>query len=128
MKKIFKVLISLLLILVLIFISGIFYLTRGLKEGENITIDSINLSNLSDGVYLGEFKEGRWSNTLNVIVKDHKITEIILKDDVKFPMPNLSDELFSNVIKSQNTTVDTISGATVTSKAYLKSIENALNN
>lgn len=43
-------------------------------------------------------------------------------------MPNLSDELFSDVIKSQNTTVDTISGATVTSKAYLKSIENALNN
>jgi len=113
---------------VLIFVSGIFYLTRGLKEGKNITINSLNLSNLNDGVYLGEYKKGRWSNTLNVIVKDHKITEIILKDDVKFPMTNLSNELFSNVIKSQNTTVDTISGATVTSKAYLKSIENALNN
>lgn len=29
-------------------------------------------------------------------------------------------------IKEQNTTVDAISGATVTSKTYLKSIENAL--
>ena len=38
----------------------------------------------------------------------------------------LSDTLLPKVISKQNTTVDAVSGATVTSKAYLKSIENAL--
>ncbi|WP_423055650.1 FMN-binding protein [Acetobacterium carbinolicum] len=38
----------------------------------------------------------------------------------------MTSTIINQVIKIQNTTVDTVSGATVTSKAYLKSIENAL--
>ncbi len=128
MKKFLKIIISLLLILVLIFVSGIFYLTRGLKEGENLVINSVDLSKIDDGIYFGEYKKGRWDNTLDITVTGHKITEIKIKDDVKFSMPDVSEKLFKNVIESQNTTVDTVSGATVTSKAYLKSIENALTN
>jgi len=40
--------------------------------------------------------------------------------------PEMTSTIINNVIKNQSTTVDTVSGATVTSKAYLKSIENAL--
>lgn len=77
-------------------------------------------------VYNGKYKSGRWSNELNVIVKGNKITAIKIADDVTFTMPGVSDKLFNNVIKAQDTKVDAVSGATVTSKAYLKSIENAL--
>jgi uncharacterized protein with FMN-binding domain len=122
LKSILKILIS-----ILVFAGGIFYLTRGLYEGTNIKVNGINISNLNDGVYNGKYNDGRWSNQLNVTVKNHKITEIKIENDVTFVKPSVSDELFNKVIKAQNTTVDAVSEATVTSKAYLKSIENALN-
>jgi uncharacterized protein with FMN-binding domain len=127
LKSILKILISIILIFILVFAGGIFYLTRGLYEGTNIKVNGINISNLNDGVYNGKYNDGRWSNQLNVTVKNHKITEIKIENDVTFVKPSVSDELFNKVIKAQNTTVDAVSEATVTSKAYLKSIENALN-
>lgn len=36
------------------------------------------------------------------------------------------DNLFDNAVKSQTLQVDVISGATITSKAHLKALENAL--
>jgi len=47
---------------------------------------------------------------------------------VGFEIPETTNTIINNVMEKQNTTVDTVSGATVTSKAYLKSIENALMN
>ncbi|WP_372994238.1 FMN-binding protein [Lutispora sp.] len=38
------------------------------------------------------------------------------------------EKKFNKVIEAQNTIVDAVSGATVTTKAYLKAIESALNN
>ena len=128
MKLIFKILLSVILIFILVSVSGIFYLARGLNEGKDIRINGIDVSNLNDGIYNGKYKAGRWTNELNITVKDHKIIKIDIKDDVTFPNSDVSYELFSEVIGKQNTTVDVISGATVTSKAYLKSIEDALNN
>jgi uncharacterized protein with FMN-binding domain len=128
LKLIFKILLSVILIFILVSVSGIFYLARGLNEGKDIRINGIDVSNLNDGIYNGKYKAGRWTNELNITVKDHKIIKIDIKDDVTFTNPDVSYELFSKVIGEQNTTVDVISEATVTSKAYLKSIEDALNN
>ena len=114
------------LIIVISIASGIFYLSRGLDEGINIKATGIDVSNFNDGIYTGKYDAGRWSNVLNVTVKDHKITDIKIEDDVTFAQQGASDEIFNKVIKEQNTTVDAVSEATVTSKAYLKSIENAL--
>ncbi|MFY9174160.1 MAG: FMN-binding protein [Peptococcia bacterium] len=123
-----KILVRVALIFIVILIAGTFYLTHGLNEGKNIELEGVVPSQLEDGVYNGKYSAGRWSNSLNVIVKHQKISEINIIDDVTFAIPGVSDELFNKVIEEQNTIVDAVSGATVTSKAYLKSIENALNN
>lgn len=128
MKGIFKIIIAILCAFILVFASGIFYLSLGLREGRNIEVNGINISDLNDGVYSGKYNAGRWSNLLNVTVRDHKIIKINIEDDVTFAKSDVSVELFNKVIEAQNTKVDAISQATVTSKAYLKSIENALNN
>lgn len=127
MKSTLKILIPIIFIFILVCVSGIFYLSSGLKEGSEIKVNGIRLSYLNDGIYNGKYDAGRWSNQLSVTVKDHKITEINIVDDVTFVKAGVSDDLFSKVIEIQNTRVDTVSQATVTSKAYLKSIENALN-
>ncbi len=128
MKSILKILISIIFVFILVFASGIFYLSRGLKEVSEIKVNGIRKSDLNDGIYYGKYNAERWLNQLSITVKDHKIAEINIVDDVTFVKPGVSDELFSKVIEAQNTEVDVVSQATVTSKAYLKSIENALNN
>lgn len=63
---------------------------------------------------------------MQVTVSARKVTAIKLVEHAKNQSTASSDELFGRVIESQSLQVDTISGATLTSKGYLKAIENAL--
>lgn len=124
MIKIVLISIGLLLIIAL---GYTFYLSRGLNSQDSIEINDVNLSALSDGIYIGHYAEGRWQNTVEVTLLSGKITKINPKETVRFEEEEVTNELLKNVINEQKITVDTVAGATVTSKAYLKSIENALN-
>jgi uncharacterized protein with FMN-binding domain len=63
---------------------------------------------------------------IEVTVMDNKISKIVITKDVKHPISEVSKKLFDEIIKKQSLNVDIVSGATVTCKAYLKSVENAL--
>ncbi len=126
MKLFFKIVLSVIIIFALIAAGGIFYLTRGLDTGNGLEVGNINPGVLEDGTYKGTYHSGRWANEVSVTVKDHKITVIDVVKDVAFPNPEWREQLFNSVIEKQSTDVDAVSGATVTSKAYLKSIQNAL--
>ena len=106
----------------------LFSLTKGLDEVMALKIQDVELSKIADGTYMGTYDYERWGNTLQVTVQDHMITEIKIVKDVKFAKSEVSDVIISRVLKAQNLKVDTVSGSTVTSKAYLKSIELALQN
>jgi uncharacterized protein with FMN-binding domain len=128
-RKAVKVGLVLLALIIVTCTSGVFYMTRGIEEGRRLEISAVEPSALADGTYEGSYDGGRWSNTVSVTIKDGKIIDI----DVVRPIrgadaiwEGLSGKLFGRVIQAQNTTVDVFSGATVSSKAYLKSIENAL--
>jgi len=121
-----KIVLGAIFLLILIIGGAGFYMTRGLNSGKNMIISPIDDSQLEDGVYKGKYNGGRWSNEVSVTLKDKKVTQIDIVKSVVFEKPEVSKELINKVIKKQNTNVDVISGATVTSKAYLKSIENAL--
>lgn len=126
MKKLIKILLAVVLIFVVVMGGSMIYLTMGLNEGKNVVINGIDLTNVEDGTYTGSYEGGRWTNTLQVTVKDHRITGIKVLKDVAFSKPELSEDLFSRVVDAQNTKVDVVSQATVTSKAYLKAIEAAI--
>ncbi|WKY44754.1 FMN-binding protein [Eubacteriaceae bacterium ES2] len=105
---------------------GIFYITRGLEEGAKLSINPVDLSQLADGSYDGQYESGRFSNALTLTISDHQITYITVTQTVKFENPEVTKSLIDEVMTAQNTDVDVVSGATVTSKAYLKAMENAL--
>ena len=126
MKKFIEIILGIICLLILIIGVTGFYMTRGLNHGKNMIINYIDASQLKDGIYKGKYTGGRWSNEINITLKDKKITRIFIVKDVVFEKSEVSGELIDKVIKKQNTNVDVISGATVTSKAYLKSIENTL--
>ena len=125
MKLFLKILLSLFILFVMAAGGGLFYLTHGLGSGSELVINDVNPSLLRDGMYNGKYSAGRWSNEVNVEIKDGKITDIDVVKDVTFPKSEVREDLINKVIEKQNTNIGVISGATVTSKAYLKSIENA---
>lgn len=126
MKLFLKIMVSIIVIFVLIVAGGMFYITRGLDSGSRLNIESIKLSSVEDGSYNGRYEGGRWTNEVKVTVKDHKIISIDVMKDVTFAKPELTQQLFNSIIQRQSNNIEVVSGATVTSKAYLKSIENAL--
>ena len=126
MKKAMTVILSILGVLVVVGAGGVFYITNGLEAGENLAINPVDLTAIEDGTYAGVYQAGRWSNEVAVSVADHQIANIAVVKTVTIDDPEMTSTIINNVIKNQSTTVDTVSGATVTSKAYLKSIENAL--
>ena len=126
MKKAMIVILSILGVLIVVGAGGVFYITNGLEAGENLAINPVDLTAIEDGTYAGVYQAGRWSNEVAVSVTDHQIANIAVVKTVTIDDPEMTSTIINNVIKNQSTTVDTVSGATVTSKAYLKSIENAL--
>lgn len=101
-------------------------MTRGLKAGEALNVGQVNASDMKDGVYSGKYDGGRWTNEVRVTVENNRIAGIDVVKSVLFEKPETTKELFDRVIKEQDTDVDTVTGATVTCRAYLKSVENAL--
>jgi uncharacterized protein with FMN-binding domain len=89
----------------------------------------MDFNNLNDGVYIGEYEGGmyKWrASEVQVTVASGKVTDIKLLKNEEKKSPEFTNKLYDRVIKSQSLQVDTVSGATLTSKAYLKSVENAL--
>ena len=126
MKKAMIVILSILGVLIVVGAGGVFYITNGLEAGENLAINPVDLTAIEDGTYAGVYQAGRWSNEVAVSVADHQIANIAVVKTVTIDDPEMTSTIINNVIKNQSTTVEAVSGATVTSKAYLKSIENAL--
>ncbi|MBN1774978.1 MAG: FMN-binding protein [Clostridiales bacterium] len=99
----------------------------GLKEVTALDIESVDLTQIPDGSYTGSYDSYRWSTTVEVTILDHRITEI---QSVKIQdgRDSLTEDLKEKVLSEQTADVDAISGATASSNAYLKAIENALKN
>jgi len=113
-------------ILLALLAAAIVGITNGLAEGARIPIGGIDLSDIPDGSYTGVYEFKRWSNTLVVTVEGHRIAAITGEKDMSFAQEDWFDEIVRRVIAKQDTKVDAVAGATVSSKAYLKAIENAL--
>ena len=116
------------MVIIIIIVSGgsLFYMSRGLDSGGKLPINEVDLSSLADGTYTGTYRGGRWTNTVKVTIKDHKISNIEIVDDILFSQPEVLEKILDRVLDKQKVNVDVISEATVTSKAYLKAIELAL--
>ena len=86
---------------------------------------SFNLAQIENGTYLGVCDNGLVKVRAEVVVENHTIAEVrILKHDNG--MGSAAEVITDTVVQRQSVEVDTISGATLSSKTILKAIENAL--
>ena len=106
------------------------YLYKEHLEARNLPLKVIDGSKLKDGKYHGAYEGGmyKWRvNECQVTVASGKVTDIQLTSSKDPGGRNTQHQvLYDRVIQAQSLQVDTISSATLTSKAYLKAVENAL--
>ena len=109
---------------------GWYYLEKEHAEARSLPLNAVDFSSLLDGTYEGSYAGGmyKWrTNECVVTVSDGRVSDIQLGGS-KDPGAENTDYkvLYERVIEDQTLQVDTISGATLTSKAYLQAVENAL--
>ena len=97
----------------------------GKQQTENLAIQPVDLQKVPDGTYLGEYNGFRFTNIVEVTIKDHRIQQINV---IKTQRAELSRELADAVIEKQSPVVDVVSGATLDHNAFCKAVEIALNN
>ncbi len=139
-KRRFKVLIillSIVFVMALVGIGVVIWDAPARAELKNMIIAEVNFGNLEDGVYTGEYhgtKNNLRDVSVEVTVKSGAVTKITVtkgayagdKGSDEIAKGISIDDLFGKVIDSKSLNVDAISGATLTTNAYLKAIENAL--
>ncbi|MGI6701766.1 MAG: FMN-binding protein [Christensenellales bacterium] len=126
MKK--KVLIGLIVITAIAAIAGvslIVYLNNNLKALNEMTLEDIDLSEIPDGEYQGDYSVFPVSVKVKVTVTSHEITaiEIVEHDNGR---GGAAEEITQDIIEAQSLDVDSITGATYSSRVILKAVENAL--
>ncbi len=126
MKKVIKAILILLGSVVIICLIIIPFDSVARKEINEMMINNVDLSKIEDGKYSGDFKNRVRKYSVEVTIKDHKIVSV--RSTNGSVGTDYSSRLFNSVVKEQKVDVDTISGATITSKMILKAIENALKN
>lgn len=98
-----------------------------LNKIRNMPIKNIDLTKISDGIYKGDAHAGNYTYKVRVTVENHKIVNIEGVDNRKSPYVTYAKGVFTKIIKQQKVDVDVITGATTTSKVFMKAVENALN-
>lgn len=123
MKK--KILIILLCTILFVLIGVSLYLKMLVNDVNSITVSNLNMANITDGIYVGEYSITPVYAEVEVSVTEHEITSIKIIGR-KNGLGGKAEKIVDDVISRQSLEVDAVSGATVSSKCIIKAIENAL--
>ena len=89
-------------------------------------IMDINLGRIPDGDYIGAYFCGGFEYKVKTVVDAHRIVNIDVIQNRKTKYAKRADDVIQRIIERQTPNVDAVSGATTTSKALMKAVENAL--
>lgn len=100
--------------------------TAGMGEIRKLVVSDVDLTGIDDGVYSGTYHKSRWTYDMEVTVTGHKIVSI-KNTNPKTKMAKKFDETAARkIIEKQSPNIDAVSGATISTKAFGKAVENAL--
>jgi uncharacterized protein with FMN-binding domain len=94
---------------------------------KNQELGQLNVTGKADGVYRGTYKTWPLAAEVDVTIKAGTIVGIDLVKH-KYGRGKPAEEILERVIEKQSLNVDTISGATASSKTILIAIRNSLEN
>jgi len=91
-----------------------------------IEVKSLDFSRLRDGSYEGSYTGSMGKASVSLSVADKKITAVSLTHFESSPVGAPAKAILDRVIAAQSLAVDTISGATYSSKVILRAVQDAL--
>ena len=95
------------------------------KQLEQIDTSTVDISQVADGIYMGESETELVKVAVNVTVKDGKIENIdIFKHECGKGKP--AERIIESIIQKNNVEVDAVSGATVSSRVIQDAVRTAL--
>lgn len=118
------------IILALLFVGSIIYKIN--CESKRI-INSLNTkahynlknTNLNDGKFNGEYKNGNFKIVVLTTIENNKIKNIQILEHTKL-LGYKAEKLTNEIINKETTDVDIVSSATLSSKALIKAVENSI--
>ena len=125
-KKIISFIILLLLLIGLI--CGAVYLKKVADYKRAVvetTIGEIDIADVSDGIYIGEYDVNFIYAKVEVTVEDGEIVSINIMEH-RHERGKAAETVIEKIIEEQKIDVDAISGATNSSTVIKKAVENAL--
>ena len=125
-KKIISVIILLLLLIGLI--CGAVYLKKVADYKRAVgetTFGEIDIADVSDGIYIGEYDVNFIYAKVEVTVEDGEIVSINIMEH-RHERGKAAETVIEKIIEEQKIDVDAISGATNSSTVIKKAVENAL--
>lgn len=127
--KIFKNRVVLLVIIIVaVLISSMIYLksvSEYKQKVQSTTFDEINISDISDGIYIGEYDVNFIYAKVKVSVENGKIVDIDILEH-KNERGKSAEAIINKIVDEQKINVDAISSATNSSIVIKKAVENAL--
>ncbi len=128
MKKGFKILLGIVIFLLIIIVGSVLFfqsMQKGIDALLQMEIEDVDLSGVEDGEYFGTYQQLPVTVEVLVTVSNHDITQVeIIKH---FNGQGLLAESITADIVSQDTLlIDTVAGATVSSKCIILAVKDAL--
>ena len=89
------------------------------------TFDEIDIADVSDGIYIGEYDVNFIYAKVEVTVEDGEIVSINILEH-RHERGKAAEKIIEKIIEEQKIDVDAVSGATNSSTVIKKAVENAL--
>ncbi len=125
MKKLKKIAFFLIVLIIIGFLSLKFVSNKIVSNAEALPVKEINFEQIEDGQYIGNYEIFPVKVSVRVSIQDGEITQIDLLEHFNGKgIP--AEKIVDHIIEKQSLQVDSISGATVSSIAIKKAVEDSL--
>ncbi|MGI6249565.1 MAG: FMN-binding protein [Acutalibacteraceae bacterium] len=125
MKKPKKILLILVVLIALGILGFKLASNKIVSDAEALTVEEIDFSQMEDGEYLGNYEIFPVKVSVKTKIQDGKIVQIEFLEHFN-GRGVLAEKIVNRIIKKQSLQVDVISGATVSSVAIKKAVEDSL--
>lgn len=102
-----------------------FQLKKVVDKASELVISSVDMESIEDGSYQGECDLSLVNVKVEVLVKDHRIEKISIIEHTN-GMGKDAEKIIDHMVDENTHDVDVITGATASSNAFMKAVENAL--
>lgn len=124
-RPFWQVLVGVVLALGILVAAAIFVLSRSVPSPSELMLVAVDLSRVADGQYEGEFGGTVVGASVLVTVSNQRIVDVALLRH-RSGRGKPAEVIVDRVVAEQTLAVDTVAGATISSKVILKAIEAAL--